>query len=102
MALAISPREMDATRIPLPLSPLGRLNSVSLSPDGKYLALSNRTRGGIWDVATGHRIILLRSFDHSASATTTPSTPSFLSMENVVRGITPFLHSSAQARARQL
>lgn len=46
----------------LPLSPLAPASSVSLSPDGQYLALSERTRGTIWDMKTGKATILMRGF----------------------------------------
>jgi WD40 repeat protein len=52
--------------LPLPLSPLGRLSAASLSPDGKYLALSNRSRGAVWDVATGKQLFVVRAFTQSA------------------------------------
>jgi hypothetical protein len=49
-------------RISLPVSPLGRLDVAKLSPDGKYLVLSTRTRGGVWVLATGKELYLLRGF----------------------------------------
>ena len=80
-----------AAGIALPLSPLGRLNAVSLSPSGKYIAISNRTRGGIWDVATGHRMALLRSFDRSAFGHDDTLYAEFPKQgDKVVRGITRF------------
>lgn len=90
VALANLTEKMDAIKIPLPLSPLGRLNSVSLSPDGKYIALSNRTRGGVWDVATGRRMVLLRSFDHSAFRDDDTFYAEFPKQGDAVRGITHF------------
>lgn len=47
----------------LPLSPLGGAAAVALSGDGKLLAISSRTRGGVWEVNTGKRILLSRAFD---------------------------------------
>ena len=49
-------------RAPLPLSPLAPATSASLSPDGRYLALSERTRGTVWDLETGKSSILVRGF----------------------------------------
>jgi WD40 repeat protein len=54
-----------SAKVALPLSPLGRLNSVTLSPSGKFIAISNRTRGGIWNVATGKQVALMRHFDEA-------------------------------------
>ncbi|HEY4008509.1 MAG TPA: M48 family metalloprotease [Acidobacteriaceae bacterium] len=48
-----------------PESQLARLYSVALSPDGRYLAMSTRTRGGLWNLRTGQRILYLRGF-HAA------------------------------------
>lgn len=45
-----------------PETQLARLYSVALSPDGRYLAASTRTRGGVWDLTTGKRIMYLRGF----------------------------------------
>ena len=49
-------------RITLPLSPLATPQSVSISDDGKYLALSTRYRGGIWDLRTGRETMLMYGF----------------------------------------
>jgi hypothetical protein len=46
----------------LPLSPLGQSLYGSISQDRRYLALSTRTRGGVWDLATGERVLLTRRF----------------------------------------
>ncbi len=102
VALANLAEKMDATNIPLPLSPLGRLNSVSLSPDGKYIALSNRSRGGIWDVATGHRITLVRSFDHGSFSDNSTFYAEFPKHGDTVRGINRISALSTKIRARQL
>ena len=49
----------------LPLSPLGGTKTAEISPDGKYLAYSSRTRGAIWDLTSGQRVFLLRGFRHA-------------------------------------
>jgi hypothetical protein len=54
----------DSRRLTLPISPLGRLRSVTISGDGQYLALSTRARGGIWNLKTGQREFLLRGFSN--------------------------------------
>src|SRR5258708_28191152 len=41
---------------------LGRLRVTELSPDMKWLALSGRSRGGVWNLAKGEAALLLRSF----------------------------------------
>jgi hypothetical protein len=52
-------------RVNLPLSPLAPARSASISSDGRYLALSARTRGAVWDLATGKQIFLVRGFRSS-------------------------------------
>jgi outer membrane protein assembly factor BamB len=55
-------------KIPLPLSPLGPSLIAYSSPDGKFLALSARTRGGVWNLATGERVLLSRRFTSAVFA----------------------------------
>ena len=52
-------------RVNLPLSPLAPARSASISSDGRYLALSARTRGAVWDLTTGKQIFLVRGFRSS-------------------------------------
>jgi hypothetical protein len=49
----------------MPLSPLAPARSASISPNGRYLALSARTRGAVWDLANGKQIFLVRGFRSS-------------------------------------
>jgi hypothetical protein len=46
----------------LPISPLGPV-ITSISDDGSLLAISTRTRGGVWNLATGERVLLARRFN---------------------------------------
>lgn len=46
----------------LPNPKLGRLRVTELSPDMKWLALSGRSRGGVWNVNTGAAVLTLRGF----------------------------------------
>ncbi|HWQ03387.1 MAG TPA: M48 family metalloprotease [Candidatus Nitrosotenuis sp.] len=46
----------------LPQSPLPRLRAVAVSPDMNWLAVSERSRGAIWDLRKGERAMLTRSF----------------------------------------
>jgi WD40 repeat protein len=46
----------------LPLSPLGSTRIVELSPDGRYLAISGKSRGGVWDLTSGERLYHVRGF----------------------------------------
>jgi len=59
------PNPMHILSANMPLSPLAPARSVTVSPDGRYLALSARTRGAVWDLATGKQIFLVRGFRSS-------------------------------------
>jgi len=52
----------DAIHANLPVSQLAALRTSALSPDGRYLAISARTRGGIWDMNAGKQIFLVYGF----------------------------------------
>ena len=49
-------------RASLPLSPLPWYPVSALSKDGKYLALSTRKRGELWDLATGKELGMVHGF----------------------------------------
>jgi WD40 repeat protein len=53
-------------KVELPTSPLPFSPVAALSPSGRYLALSTRRRGGIWDLTTGRRIAILAGFTDAA------------------------------------
>jgi WD40 repeat protein len=46
----------------LPSALIGRLRASAVSADLRYLAFSERTRGGVWDLSTGRRIFQMRGF----------------------------------------
>jgi WD40 repeat protein len=46
----------------LPPSPFGSLRTNALSPDGNWLAASDRSRGAVWNLQTGERILHIRGF----------------------------------------
>ena len=46
----------------VPAGTLGRLRAADVSPDGSVLALSQRTRGAIWNLRTGQRTAYMRGF----------------------------------------
>jgi WD40 repeat protein len=49
-------------KVTMPRNPFGRLRAVALSPDLKWLAVSERTRGAVWDLTKGERLIHIRGF----------------------------------------
>jgi len=46
----------------LPDAPLGKLHADALSPDLNWLAISQSTRGAVWNVLTGQRLYHVRAF----------------------------------------
>lgn len=64
--LAVGPvGNVDAkkmTRVELPLSPLPWYPVTALSKDGKYLALSTKDRGELWDLASGKEVGMVYGF----------------------------------------
>jgi len=53
-------QKMEQTE--LPISPMAELEAAAFSPDGRFLALSNRSRSVIWDLNTQERVALMRPF----------------------------------------
>ncbi|HJQ23742.1 MAG TPA: M48 family metalloprotease [Blastocatellia bacterium] len=49
-------------KLVLPRNPLGRLRTAALSPDWEWLAVSERSRGAVWNLATGERVFHVRGF----------------------------------------
>jgi hypothetical protein len=46
----------------LPVTPLVSLEAGALSADGRYLAISNRARGAVWDLSTGKQVSITGPF----------------------------------------
>ncbi|HEX8069157.1 MAG TPA: M48 family metalloprotease [Pyrinomonadaceae bacterium] len=46
----------------LPRNPLGRVYASAVSPDMRWLAVSERTRGAVWDLTKGTRVLHTRGF----------------------------------------
>jgi WD40 repeat protein len=49
----------------LPLGRLGVLRTFTASPDLKWLAMSSRTRGGVWNLDTNTRVFHIRAFQNA-------------------------------------
>jgi WD40 repeat protein len=48
--------------LPLPATPLPSLEAAVFSADGRYLAISDRARGAVWDLSSGKQISLTGPF----------------------------------------
>ena len=49
----------------LPLGKLGNLRFITASPDLKWMAMSGRTRGGVWDLEKDERVFHIRGFQNA-------------------------------------
>jgi len=54
--------EKEVSRVKLPLGQLGRLHAFAVSPDLHWLAISEKSRGGEWDMLNGQRVFYVRGF----------------------------------------
>lgn len=75
-------------KVLLPRNPLGRLRVATLSPDFKWLAVSERKRGAIWNLATGERAYLVRGFRGGYFADDGAFYADFPKLEPVERSVT--------------
>lgn len=48
--------------VDLPMSPMPELSAAEFSPDGRFLAVSNRSRSAIWDLKAQKQVALMRPF----------------------------------------
>jgi hypothetical protein len=57
----VGKNDMQA-KVVLPRNLLGRLRAATLSADMKWLAVSERARGAVWDLTKGERVFHVRGF----------------------------------------
>ena len=60
--IAFGPQGGKIETVILPATPLTALEASAFSPNGRYLAVSDRARGAEWDVSTGKRVALTAPF----------------------------------------
>jgi hypothetical protein len=72
----------------LPLSPLGPNLRLAVSPDGRLLALSARTRSGVWDLSTGKLLVLAHQFNSAVFAADNSLYAELPKVDKKDRGIT--------------
>lgn len=48
--------------VQLPVAHLGRLSAAAVSPDLRWVAISNRSRGAIWDLSRNAQVMQVRAF----------------------------------------
>jgi hypothetical protein len=59
---SIARKQISAT-VTLPQASLGRLRAMAVSPDLEWVAISNRTRGALWNVSSNVRTQYMRGFE---------------------------------------
>lgn len=83
--------------VKLPRSPLGRLRTAAVSPDLKWLAVSERSRGAVWDLSKGGRLFHVRGFRAAHFAADSGVYVDFPKYEEQERGIARLDLLSGQA-----
>lgn len=86
----------------LPVGKLGNLRSFTASSDLKWLAMSSRTRGGVWGLETGDRPFFLRSFQSVYAAPNSLFYLDFPEFEKYSREMVVLSPVSKQSRARDV
>jgi WD40 repeat protein len=86
----------------LPLGKLGVLRSFTASANLRFLAMSSRTRGGVWDLAKDEREILLRGFQRASYAPDSAFLVDFPEFEKADREIVDFSPTSKQVLEHRL
>ena len=56
----------EVSRVKLPVGQLGNLRAAGVSPDLRWLAISERSRGGLWDLMKEQRVFYTRGFNGAA------------------------------------
>jgi WD40 repeat protein len=62
IALKQMSTNQQISKVNLPRSPLAPLRATAVSPDMKWLAVSERSRGGVWDLTKNERPFYVRGF----------------------------------------
>jgi len=86
----------------LPLGNLGKLATAVASPDLRWLAISTRTRGGVWDLSQGHRSLYVRGFQNASYTAGPAFFLDFPEFENLPRDFSIMSPVTKQARDRQI
>lgn len=84
----------------LPIGKLGSLRAFTASPDLKFLAISNHTRGGLWNLDTNNRVFHVRAFQNVFFAPNTTFFLDFPSFEKTDREMAVASPVTGQSKAR--
>ncbi|HEY6945036.1 MAG TPA: M48 family metalloprotease [Candidatus Acidoferrum sp.] len=86
----------------LPVGKLGNLRAFTTSSDLKWLAMSSRTRGGVWGLDTGERPFYLRSFQSVYAAPNSIFYLDFPEFEKSSREMVVLSPVTKQSRSRDV
>jgi WD40 repeat protein len=92
----------DKITLQLPLGKLGVLRTYTASPDLKWLAISSRTRGGVWDLEANKRVFHIRSFQSSYYAANGNFFMDFPEFEKAKREMAVLSPVTQQSKGREI
>jgi hypothetical protein len=90
--------KQETAKLLLPRGPLAPLRALALSPDLKFLAVSERSRGGVWDLTRNERPFYVRGFNgayFSPDGTLYADFPKFQETSRSVGQLNAVSHSSS-------
>jgi len=88
--------------LPLPLGKLGNLQTFTASPDLKWLAMSSRTRGGVWSLDSGERVFFVRGFQNAYYAPNSVFYLDFPELEKASRQMMVLSPTTGRSNERQV
>jgi WD40 repeat protein len=86
--------------VQLPMGKLGALRTFLASPDLKWVALSGKTRGGVWNIDSTERAFYVRSFQNAYYAPDSTFYLDFPEIEKAGREIAVLRPSTKQSKSR--
>jgi len=90
--------KQETAKLLLPRGPLAPLRAIALSPDLKFLAVSEHSRGGVWDLTKNERSFYVRGFSgayFSPDGTLYADFPKFQETGRSVGQLNAISHASA-------
>jgi WD40 repeat protein len=87
-------------KLQLPLGKLGVLRAYTASPDLKWLAVSGRTRGGVWGLDSNERVFHVRSFQNAYCASNGVFFVDFPEFEKTSREMVVLSPATRQSKER--
>jgi WD40 repeat protein len=92
----------DKIVLQLPLGKVGILRTFTASPDLKWLAVSSRTRGGVWNLDTNSRVFHIRAFQNAFYASNGNFFMDFPEFEKAKREMAVLSPVTQQSKGREI